>query len=164
MAGKARPDAISFRIFQKKGKYMPKRETDSFKIRPHHCGISVPDLEASIAWYRDMLGFSVVKRLTLDTVPAKIAFIRHGDFLIELFEIAGATPLPEDRRYPDRDICTHGTKHIAFAAEDVHKFVDSLKKRGVDIAMDVNMVENKAMAFIRDNAGNLIEINEVGSP
>ena len=143
---------------------MPKSKIDTFQLIPHHSGISVPDLEVSIAWYRDMLGFSVEKRLTLDVVPAKIAFIKHGDFFIELFQIEGAVPLPEDRRYPDRDICTHGTKHIAFAVEDVHKFINALKKRGVDIAMDVNMMENKPMAFIRDNTGNLIEITEAGSP
>lgn len=143
---------------------MPKSKPGDFQIIPHHCGISVPDLEASITWYRDMLSFSVEKRLTLDVVPANIAFIKHGNFYIELFQIEGAAPLPEDRRYPDRDICTHGTKHLAFSVEDVYKFVNALKKRGVDIAMDVNMMENKAMAFIRDNTGNLIEIVEAGSP
>ena len=143
---------------------MPKSKTVTFELIPHHCGISVPDLEASITWYRDMLGFSVEKRLTLDAIPAKIAFMKHGDFRIELFETKGAAPLPEDRRYPDQDIRTHGTKHIAFAVQDVHRVIDTLKQRGVDIAMDVNIVENKAMAFVRDNAGNLIEIVEVGAP
>jgi methylmalonyl-CoA/ethylmalonyl-CoA epimerase len=143
---------------------MPRSKKDAFHLTPHHCGISVPDLEASMAWYRDMLGFSIEKRQTLDVVPSKIAFLKHGDFYIELFQIEGASPLPEDRRHPNRDICTHGTKHIAFAVDDVPKFVDALKKRGVDIAMDVNIMEGKAMAFIRDNAGNLIEIIETGSP
>jgi methylmalonyl-CoA/ethylmalonyl-CoA epimerase len=143
---------------------VPKLKPDAFQIIPHHCGISVPDLEASIIWYRDMLGFSVEKRLTLDVVPAKIVYMKHGEFHIELFQIEGAAPLPEDRRHPDLDICTHGNKHVAFAVKDVHKFINTLKKRGVDIAMDVNMIENKAMAFIRDNAGNLIEIVETGSP
>ena len=78
-------------------------------------------------------------------------------------QIEDAAPLPEDRRHPNLDICTHGTKHIAFAVKDVHKLINSLKKRGVDIAMDVSIMENKAMAFIRDNAGNLIEIVEAGS-
>jgi len=27
-------------------------ESDSFQIVPHHCGVSVPDIEASINWYR----------------------------------------------------------------------------------------------------------------
>jgi len=143
---------------------MPESKTDTLQIKPHHCGISVPDLEASINWYRDMLGFSVVKRMTIDAIPAKIAFLNHGDFYIELFQIEDAEPLPEDRRHPNRDICTHGTKHIAFAVDDVPKFITTLKKRGVDIAMDVNMMEDKAMAFIRDNAGNLVEIVETGSP
>lgn len=143
---------------------MPGSKKDTFKLIPHHCGISVPDLEASIAWYRDLLGFSVEKCLTIDAISARIAFMKHGDFYIELFETKGAAPLPEGRRYPDRDIQTHGTKHLAFAVQDVHNFIDALKKRGVDIAMDVSMMEDKAMAFIRDNAGNLIEIVEVGSP
>jgi methylmalonyl-CoA/ethylmalonyl-CoA epimerase len=143
---------------------MPSSKTDARQLIPHHCGISVPDLEAAIAWYRDMLGFSVVKRVQLDVVPARIAFIKNGNFFIELFQIEGAMPLPEERREPNRDICTHGTKHIAFAVDDVPEFIDSLKKRGVDIAMDVSMMEGKAMAFIRDIAGNLIEIVETGSP
>lgn len=143
---------------------MTNPKLNDFEITPHHCGISVPDLEASIAWYRDMLGFSLVKKQTLDVVSAKIAFIKHGDFYIELFEIENANPLPEDRRQPNLDICTNGTKHMAFAVDNVHELIDTLKKRGVDIAMDVNMMEGKAMAFIRDNAGNLIEIVETGSP
>ncbi len=143
---------------------MPRSKKDTFILIPHHCGISVPDLEASIAWYRDVLGFSVEKRLTLDAISAKIAFMKHGDFYIELFEVEGAAPLPEDRRYPDEDIRTHGNKHIAFAVEDVRSVVDTLKKRGADIAMDVNIVEDKPMAFIHDNAGNLIEIVEAGPP
>lgn len=143
---------------------MNRPEKDSFQLVPQHLGISVPDLEASIAWYREMLGFSLEKRVNIEAIPARIAFMKHGDFRIELFEVERAEPLPEDRRYPDKDLHTHGTKHIALAVQDVPKFVGSLKKRGVDIAMDVNAVENRAMAFIRDNAGNLIEIVESGSP
>ena len=137
---------------------------DTIKILPHHCGISVPDIEAAIAWYQDILGFSVIKRANIEAVPAKIAFLKHGDFHLELFQIENAAPLPEERRHPNLDICTHGTKHIAFAVPDVREFIDGMKKRGVDIAMDVNMMEDKAMAFIRDNSGNLIEVVETGSP
>ena len=129
-----------------------------FELRPHHCGISVPDLEASITWYCEMLGFSVVKRTTLDHIPAKIAFLKHGDFCVELFEVPGASPLPEDRRLPERDLRTHGIKHMTFAVEDTQKVVNFLKARGVDVAMDVRMVEGTTIAFIRDNSGNLIEL------
>jgi len=138
--------------------------THTFDLKPHHCGISVPDLEAGIAWYRDMLGFSLKARMTLDAAGAKIAFIKHGDFQIELFEVAGAAPLPDDRRYPDLDLRTHGTKHIAFAVEDLNSVVDTLKERGVDIAKDVTIMPDGKNAFIRDNAGILIELMEPISP
>ena len=133
-------------------------ESISIDLKPHHLGISVPDLEASIDWYHEKLGFSLAKRLTIDAIPAEIAFLNHGDFNIELFEISGASPLPDDRRYPDQDIRTNGTKHIAFAVQDLRKFADTLKDRGVDFAKDVTEMDQTLMAFIRDNAGNLIEL------
>ena len=139
---------------------MAKVKTDSFELKPHHCGISVPDLEASIAWYRDLLGFSVEKRGTIDAANAKFAYMKHGDFCIELFEIAGATPMPEYRRYPNQDIATHGTKHIAFEVQDLRKLMDTLKQKGVDVAMDLFVMENTLVAFIRDNSGILIEFIE----
>ena len=133
-------------------------DSQSFDLKPHHLGISVVDLEASIAWYCEKLDFKVVNRLTLDAIPAKIAFLQHGDFAVELFEVPGASPLPEDRRYPDRDLRTHGTKHIAFAVKDLNKVADTLKKGGVDFAKEVTEIDQTPMAFIRDNSGNLIEL------
>ena len=127
-------------------------------LKPHHLGISVTDLEASIAWYCEKLDFKVVNRLTLDAIPAKIAFLQHGDFAVELFEVPEASPLPEDRRHPDQDVRTHGTKHIAFAVKDLNKVADTLKKGGVDFAKEVTEIDQTLMAFIRDNSGNLIEL------
>jgi methylmalonyl-CoA/ethylmalonyl-CoA epimerase len=133
-------------------------------LKPHHCGISVPDLEASIAWYRDMLGFSVKARMTLEAVGAKIGFMKQDDFHIELFEVPGTIPLPDDRRNPDRDLLTHGTKHIAFVVKDLQSVVDTLKERGVDIAMDVRNMPDGKVAFIRDNSSILIELMEPFPP
>jgi methylmalonyl-CoA/ethylmalonyl-CoA epimerase len=142
---------------------MKKTAGDSLKIIPHHIGLSVPDLEASVKWYQEKLGFNVEKRQVIEQIPAKIAFLVNGDFRVELFEVAGAVRLPEERRFPDRDLKTHGTKHLALGVKDVRQAMEILKSRGVDVAME-SAVEGKPMAFIRDNSGNLIEINEVGSP
>ena len=121
--------------------------SNPFELKPHHLGVSVADLEASIAWYRDMLGFSLYLRSNLPAAQAKVAHIKNGDFLIELFEVSGAAPLPDSRRYPNRDLATHGTKHIGFAVRNVSELRDNLKKRGVEIAMEKPL-------FIRDNSGN----------
>jgi methylmalonyl-CoA/ethylmalonyl-CoA epimerase len=133
------------------------------KIIPHHVGLSVPDIAESIKWYQEKLGFTLEKQLLIEQIPAKVAFLLNGDFRIELFELAGAAPLPEDRRFPNRDLMTHGLKHFSLGVKDVRKAMEILKSRGVDVAME-SMVEGNAMAFIRDNSGNLIEINQVGAP
>ncbi|MFC1863396.1 VOC family protein [Thermodesulfobacteriota bacterium] len=139
---------------------MNKETTDIFELKPHHCGISIPDLENSIVWYRDMLGFSIEKRVTIEEANAKVAFVKKGNFMIELFEVAGASPLPDSRRYPNQDIAVHGTKHITFEVPDLRKLMDTLKHRGVDVAMDVFEIEDSLAAFIRDNSGILIELFE----
>lgn len=126
------------------------------RFQIHHVGISVPDLDAAIAWYETMLGFHVEQQLTVDAIPARIAFVRRENFRIEIFEVGGAAPLPDDRRYPNRDLKTHGTKHFAFVVDDVDATVEELKQRGADVAMRVHIHGNPT-AFIRDVAGNLIE-------
>ena len=71
----------------------------SFAIKPHHTGISVPNLEESVAWYQRMLGFEVVHRVAAGA-NTSIALLRRGDCYIEVFQIAGAEPLPASRRGP----------------------------------------------------------------
>jgi methylmalonyl-CoA/ethylmalonyl-CoA epimerase len=126
-------------------------------IKPLHVGISVPDIEASIAWYSEVLGFTLESNFYMEPIKSKVAFLKHGDFSVELFQADDAAPLPEDRRTPNLDIRTHGTKHVAFSVKDVRQFVEGLKARNADIAMDVFPVGRDFVAFIRDNAGNLLE-------
>ncbi len=129
-------------------------------LKPLHVGISVPDIDASIAWYEQMLGFRLVSDKYFEQLPARIAFLELGDFSIELFQVPGAAPLPDDRRVPNLDIRTHGTKHVAYAVEDLSGLMATLKSKGVDVAMDSFPMEGDLVAFIRDNTGNLIELIE----
>jgi methylmalonyl-CoA/ethylmalonyl-CoA epimerase len=127
-------------------------------IKPLHQGISVHDIEASIAWYQKMFGFKLVSDNFVPQLPARIAFLELGDFSIELFEVEGAAQLPEDRRTPNLDIRTHGTKHVAYAVKDLRSLMVDLKAKGAEVAMDVFPMEGDLVAFIRDNTGNLIEL------
>jgi methylmalonyl-CoA/ethylmalonyl-CoA epimerase len=127
------------------------------EIKPLHCGISVPDMDASIAWYREMLDFTVKTDRYMSALKARVVIIDNGSFNIELFQVEDVAPLPEERRTPNLDIGTCGTKHIAFSVKDIRKFLNRLKERKVDIAMDVFPVGKNLAAFIRDNAGNLLE-------
>lgn len=130
---------------------------DPLELKYHHVGVSVPDLEASIAWYRKVLGFDVEARSRLPPVPANVAFLRRGVLRIELFQPEDGKPMSDERRYPDADIRTHGNKHVAFAVRDVKTAAEELKARNADIVF-VKHTEQASVLFIRDNAGNLIEM------
>ena len=52
-----------------------------------HAGISVYNMEESLAWYKKNLGFEVVKNDGyVPPLKAKIVFIEKDGFQIELFE------------------------------------------------------------------------------
>lgn len=127
-------------------------------IKALHMGVSVPNIEDAINWYQEMLGFTLVSDKFMPQLPARIVFLEHGDFSVELFQVEGAAALPEERRFPNLDIRTHGTKHIACAVKDLRKLMESLKAKQVDIALDIFTMEGDLVAFIRDNSGNLIEL------
>jgi methylmalonyl-CoA/ethylmalonyl-CoA epimerase len=126
-------------------------------LKHHHGGISVPDLEASIRWYAEVLDFEVEQRLEIPAIPAKVAMLRRGDLRLELFEVPGAQRLPEERRHPNLDLRTHGNKHLAFAIKDLDSAERELKNRGADIVL-VRRFEFGANIFLRDNSGNLVEL------
>lgn len=128
-----------------------------FEIKHHHGAMSVPDLESAIAWYRKVLDFQLESVVKLAHVPANVAMLRRGELRIELFEVPGAQPLPPERRIPDEDLRTHGNKHVAFAVRDIDVAVEELRRRSAEIVF-VKKFEFAAVAFIRDNAGNLIEL------
>ena len=125
----------------------------------HHGGVSVPDLEQAIAWYRDVLGFALERRFRIEAARAEVAFVRRESLRFELFEVAGAAPLPPDRRLPPADLRTHGNKHLAFAVGDLDAFLADMARRGADIAMVVREPFGSG-CFVRDCAGNLIEFVE----
>lgn len=93
----------------------PLPNDDFPELSVHHVGVSVPDIDASIAWYGKMFGLTLEMRQHLPLIPAEIAFLRRGALRIELFQVNGAATLPPDRREPNRDVRTHGTKHCAMA-------------------------------------------------
>ncbi|MFT3907544.1 MAG: VOC family protein [Steroidobacteraceae bacterium] len=128
-------------------------------IRIHHAALSVPDLEASIRWYGEVFGFELEHRGFLPPVPADVAFLRRGSLRLELFQPRDGKALPADRRIPDEDLKTHGHKHVCFAVRSVEQAAAELRERSADIVFMKKMPE-ATILFLRDNAGNLIELFE----
>ena len=125
----------------------------------NHYAISVANLEETIKWYGDVFGFSVVNRSEIPGTGIRVAHLQGVGFLLEVFEAPEANPLPADRRMPNRDLMTHGNKHMSFGVPDGRAAKDELESLGVKIVM-VAEVDDTYGFFICDNTGNLIEIFE----
>ena len=128
-------------------------------MRLHHGAVSVPDLEASIEWYSRVLEFTVEKRFEIQGERTQVAMLNRGELRVELFEAAGSTPAHPDRREPNQDFRRQGNLHFAFAVPDVHALAEVVARRGANVVW-VRDFEFGSTAFIRDNAGNLIEFVE----
>ncbi len=123
----------------------------------HHFAVSVPDLEAAMGWYGEILGFAEEFRFGIPATQA--VMLRRGNLRIELFLVDGSAPLPEGRSDPRVDIETQGNKHAAFTVPDLTAALAELEAKGVKPAY-VQMEGVQRIAFIRDCFGNLIELVE----
>lgn len=137
--------------------------------KPHHVSYSVPDIDRAIAFWQEVFGFELKFRFDVAAIGGKGAFVASPALQIELWEVAGSVPVPEDRRQPNTDLKTAGTKHLAFQLEDLPAALKRLDEAGVSIAAvqaspDQPMrpyagpVEKAFSAFICDPFGSLIEL------
>ena len=62
--------------------------------KPLHLGISVSNLEASVKWYSETLGFEPAKRLDLPEVQFRVAILEYQGFGVELIEVKGSSKNP----------------------------------------------------------------------
>ena len=84
--------------------------------------------------------------------------MKLSDIRVELFEAKGSKPLHPDRREPNTDFRTKGNLHFSFVAPNV-RALGKLRARGANIVW-INDFPSGSNIFMRDNAGNLIEIVE----
>ena len=130
-----------------------------FGIAFNHVGISVPNLDESIQWYHDVLGFNLLRKMHQNENPEMdFALIEKGNVRIELFQVVGGKPLPDYRSDPTADLYVHGVKHVAFTVTDIHAAVAELQAKGVKISKELTENPRTAFVFFNDNAGNAIEL------
>jgi methylmalonyl-CoA/ethylmalonyl-CoA epimerase len=126
-------------------------------------GISIQNMQESIDWYKEILGFEFIWERDFPEIKTKIVFLQQGDFKIELFEHYQTQALAAERKHPLSDMQQQGTKHICFEVKSLEKIFEVFKEKKVDIVMGplLSPPKDAMMGFIRDNTGNLIEIIEL---
>lgn len=94
-----------------------------------HIGIMVANIEASIAFYRDTLGFELTNETDMPG-GTKLAFLNVGTCLLELIQ-PGNPGGPRPAGVVD---------HIAIETKDTDALVCCLKEKGVKFLGDVAFV------------------------
>jgi lactoylglutathione lyase len=91
--------------------------------RVEHVGIMVNDMNESIKFYEDLLGFNV--RVRVNNGQKELAFLSHYGLVdLEIELIRDLTPAVT--------YSAHGlVNHLAFAVEDIDSVITSFRKRGV---------------------------------
>lgn len=119
-----------------------------------HTRFRVSDLERSIAWYCDNLGFRCTRRTDRSPAGNQLAFL----------ELPGNEHFIELCYSPDYDLkVPEDLMHIAIAVPDLIAFCDELEKKGLEI-WPANWRETfptgHKMAFLTDPDGYEVELLE----
>lgn len=139
-------------------------------MKMHHVGISVSDIERSIAFYRDMLGmeqaceifpfggenFSQI--MDLENVQGRMCVIAKGNVQLELFEFSHPKPATRDPNYSVGD---RGISHFGVEISDIESTYARLRAAGVRFHSPVlTFMSGMRAAYGRDPDGNVFELLE----
>ena len=140
----------------------------------HHTAISTGDIDRSLAFYKDLLGFEEVFKLnwdvgteTLDNITglrdssAKVVMLKAGNACVELFEYSSPKPAEGDQCRP---VCDHGITHLCLQVADIDDEYQRLCDAGMSFHCPPQQVGSDIKAtYGRDPDGNVVELLEVSA-
>ena len=137
----------------------------------HHTAISNSDIERSLQFYRDLLGFKEVfsskwdigtettdKIVGLKDSSARVVMLRAGNACVELFQYATPEPKPGDMNRP---VCDHGITHLCLQVADIDAEYARLKAAGMRFHCPPQDIGGLRATYGRDPDGNVVELLEV---
>lgn len=136
----------------------------------HHIGVSVSDLDRSIAFYRDVFGMEQAvesfpfggenyrRIMALPDPHGRMTVMTRGTLALELFEFASPAPKRQDADYPVAD---HGLTHFGVWVEDIDATFAKMAEAGVRFHCEVLQFQGgMRAAYGRDPDGNVFELLE----
>jgi lactoylglutathione lyase len=120
-----------------------------------HWALKVSDLDRSLKFYRDKLGFPEMMRLHRDNGETWLVYLRVTDTqFVELF------PEGVGHQAPGRDATA--INHICLQVENVDASADALRKLGIELTTEPRLgLDGNRQAWFEDPDGNRIELMEM---
>lgn len=137
----------------------------------HHTGFVVSDLDASVRFYQDAVGLTLIGRRDRDGGPiSQILGYEATHIKIAEFHLGGGHQLElieyENPRGADAHIYERngfGASHIAFQVEDVFAAHARLAANGAQpLNPPIEIVPGKKGCYLQDPDGNWVELLELG--
>jgi catechol 2,3-dioxygenase-like lactoylglutathione lyase family enzyme len=136
-----------------------------------HTGITVVDLERSLSFWRDTLGFEVFVRDTLSGEPLeRITGVHGGAMSFAILLVPGGHQIklmqyiaPAGREHLRPRPSDVGTVHLALYVEDIHAFVAGVRAAGWHAAgpgftVPVGPLKGATFVYLTDPDGTTIEL------
>jgi len=129
--------------------------------RLNHLAVAVPDLDASVALYRDVLGAEVSEPESLPEHGVTVVFINLPNTKIELLHPFGErSPI---QGFLDKNPAG-GMHHVCIEVADVTAAIAELKAKGIRVLSEEPKIgaHNKPVVFLhpKDCGGVLVELEE----
>src|SRR6266705_2590453 len=148
-----------------------------FIIGADHTGITVSNLERSLAFWRDVLGFELshtahqtgemAREITgVAGAEIKLAVVKApGGHKIELLEYLA----PPDRKHVNFRPCDVGSVHVAFTVDKLDAILEKIaasgwKAAGKPQTLKTGPNAGKRVVYVRDPDGTTIEFMEMPKP
>jgi catechol 2,3-dioxygenase-like lactoylglutathione lyase family enzyme len=141
-------------------------------IATNHTSFTVSDLDRSLAFFRDALGFevtskgprspSLIQAITgVEGAEVLIAYVRGPGHSIELIEYIE----PETRSSVRPRPCDTGFSHIAYDVDNIDAAIQAARDHSVEpigpvVAIDQGPNRGSRVAYLRDPDGITIEFIE----
>ena len=134
--------------------------------RPYLVSLSVANLDTSVRWYRDMLGFRETRRQNVPDSSLRISFLELNGFRRELIEFKDSVSSAAIRsKFPavDDQAKVQGFGKLAFAVTNVGEVAASLKNKKVKFVREVTQDKDTGEIWfiIEDADGNWLQFLEV---
>lgn len=137
------------------------KSTPPVEFSIDHTAISVSDLDVSIPFYTEILGFTCERIFDIPDGNGRIALLKKADFTIEMFQFVNAQPYPDNNGILINDLKKIGVKHIALRVNDIWAAATFLREKGVEsINEPVRGARGHYRFFIKDPDGIPLELTE----